>query len=392
MNFIGKIFKRSTRPPPSPLHRVNNDIDSDDEGVSSSTKINGIVSPAPVRAGLDMDSNHSLRPAAHRHVRRACDMRRSNTAIDKAALDAARSSASSNSDGANEDPLQAGYRRLRQKYRGRNCIILEGTDRHTGNPVMIRVFSKRSMSASRRERVDREVSLLSTVSGCQYVVKFLASFEDDDNVYTVLEACPGQTMIELMACNGGRLSEGRLASDIIKPLLRAVSYMHSKGVVHRHIKPEHIMYSSTTIKVLDFLDAADKMNQCLNHRVGQLEYMAPEMLNKPRAEDIFHQVLFMGMAEEDLPQYDEKVDVWSIGCVVYEALTGQQPFLADNAPDLSRIQQQQCSRLAPSGIPEFIACHHMSPLAESFLVQALQLDPNNRASVDILMRHAWLSA
>jgi len=240
--------------------------------------------------------------------------------------------------------------------------------------------------------VDREVSLLSTVSGCQYVVKFLASFEDDDNVYTVLEACPGQTMIELMACNGGRLSEGRLASDIIKPLLRAVSYMHSKGVVHRHIKPEHIMYSSTTIKVLDFLDAADKMNQCLNHRVGQLEYMAPEMLNKPRAEDIFHQVLFMGMAEEDLPQYDEKVDVWSIGCVVYEALTGQQPFLADNAPDLSRIQQQQCSRLAPSGIPEFIACHHMSPLAESFLVQALQLDPNNRASVDILMRHAWLSA
>jgi len=57
----------------------------------------------------------------------------------------------------------------------------------------------------------------------------------------------------------------------------------------------------------------------LNHRTGSVEYMAPEMLSKPTAAEVFHLVIAHGMDEEELPTYDEKVDVWSVGALVFEA-------------------------------------------------------------------------
>lgn len=100
----------------------------------------------------------------------------------------------------------------------------------------------------------------------------------------------GFTLIELMANNGGYIHESRCAIEIAFPLLCALAALHSIGVVHRDIKPEHIMCSYGAVKLVDFCESAQKGQQCLNHRVGQLEYMAPEVLNKPNAEEIFHKV------------------------------------------------------------------------------------------------------
>lgn len=51
------------------------------------------------------------------------------------------------------------------------------------------------------------------------------------------------------------------------------------------------------------------------------------------------QVLYNGMSEEELPQYDEKADLWSLGTIAYEALTGCQPFLADSASEMMQVRQ-----------------------------------------------------
>eukprot|EP00983_Pelagomonas_calceolata_P131467 1161779-Pelagomonas_calceolata.AAC.6 len=87
---------------------------------------------------------------------------------------------------------------------------------------------------------------------------------------------------------------------------------------------------------------------------------------------VLAQVLYHGMSEEELPQYDEKADLWSAGVLLFEALTGQQPFMADNIGELTRMHQQQLSQKNSSGIPLFLANQKLAPLTQQFIAALLQ--------------------
>jgi serine/threonine protein kinase len=101
----------------------------------------------------------------------------------------------------------------------------------------------------------------------------------------------GHTLIEKMARSGGRLREEMCARDVVVPLLRALTALHRLGLVHRQLQPEHIMCApGGGVRLVDFSQSAQLSLRCLNNRVGQLAYMAPEVLNKPSADEIFHHV------------------------------------------------------------------------------------------------------
>lgn len=115
----------------------------------------------------------------------------------------------------------------------------------------------------------------------------------------------GVTLIELMANSGGYLSEDCCARQVARPLLEALAGLHALGIIHRHLKPEHLLCSNTSLEIVDFTDAAHRKQHCLNCRVGDLHYMAPEVLSKPRTEDIFHQVRKVaGLGELQADQHE----------------------------------------------------------------------------------------
>ena len=99
------------------------------------------------------------------------------------------------------------------------------------------------------------------------------------------------------------------------------------------------------------------------------------------------QVLYNGMSEEELPQYDEKADVWSLGAITFEALTGCQPFLADSIDDMIRVQQEVLANVDEHGVPRALLGHALSAEAADFLQRALQPVPAERPSAQALLQH-----
>lgn len=102
-----------------------------------------------------------------------------------------------------------------------------------------------------------------------------------------------------------------------RQLLEALAYVHSKGVVHRDVKPENILFEKETgcIKLIDFGIAVQKKipGEQLTARIGTAYYIAPEVLCK---------------------KYDEKCDVWAAGVVLYMMLLKKPPFNGVNETEI----------------------------------------------------------
>lgn len=98
------------------------------------------------------------------------------------------------------------------------------------------------------------------------------------------------------------------------------------------------------------------------------------------------------MGEDELPQYTEKVDIWSAGAVVFEAMMGQQVLAAESLPHLQNLQLSGFAVVSPEGIPARLQqCKGLSGEAVSFLSHALSFSPNKRWTAQALLHHPWVT-
>ncbi|GLI69688.1 hypothetical protein VaNZ11_014376 [Volvox africanus] len=391
MAFFNRLFNRKSKPEfLSTLQHSSLRRSLTDPQPSTSSPARGQRSSNEDKDTIEILSGP--RSVRVRGRRAGCDFGRSKTSVDVGSV---RSSASSAADpvSGSADGSKSQYRTLRALHRSRLHTIVAAQDRSNKRAVVLKTFAKNRMSSSLRAKLEAEVAHLRSLSCVPGVVQFIQQFEDDESIFIVLDRCPGPTLIELVANSGGRLSENVLVPYVLIPLLFVLIDLHRRGIVHRQIQPEHTLcqIEAGLVTLVDFSEAVNKNQRCLNNRAGSLEYMAPEVLNKPTAEEIFHQVLYNGMSEEELPQYDEKADVWSLGVLAFEALTGCQPFLADSPSEMSQLQKDLLTHLDGAGNPLlFSGRSQLSGEARSFLLQALQLDPINRSSAERLLQHPLL--
>ncbi len=172
------------------------------------------------------------------------------------------------------------------------------------------------------ERFEREAKTLARLSHPNIVTIFDFGRTVDGQAYLIMEFVDGINLREAMS-SGSVGREDSLA--IISTVCNALQYAHSKGVVHRDIKPENILLGEDgTIKVADFGIAKIIDNSpgspaltATRQVLGSLHYLAPEHLESPT-------------------QVDHRVDLYALGVVFYELLTGQLPLGRYDPPSMVR--------------------------------------------------------
>ncbi|NYI71226.1 serine/threonine-protein kinase [Naumannella cuiyingiana] len=174
--------------------------------------------------------------------------------------------------------------------------------------------------------------------------------------YIVMELVEGQTLRDILRDDRKILPERAL--EITQGVLDALAYSHKNGIVHRDIKPANVMLTPTgQVKVMDFgiaravADTSATMTQTAAV-IGTAQYLSPE---QARGETV-----------------DNRSDIYSAGCVLYELLTGRPPFIGDSPVSVA-YQHVREQPVPPSQFDPLV-----TPDVDTITLKALSKDPADR--------------
>jgi eukaryotic-like serine/threonine-protein kinase len=179
--------------------------------------------------------------------------------------------------------------------------------------------------------------------------------EERSRIYIVMEWCDGRLLREIL--DEGRMPQER-AIHIAIGVLEALEYIHAHGIVHRDLKPENIMVNGNdNIKLIDFGIAGDAAARRLTYAnftaaIGTPNYISPEQVKGKRG--------------------DGRSDIYSMGVILYELLTGKLPF--SGPTPLAAMNE----RLLNHPVPPSVAQPSVSPELQEILYRALEREPKNR--------------
>lgn len=238
-----------------------------------------------------------------------------------------------------------------------------------GQDVAVKVIPKSKMTtAIAIEDVRREVKILRALTGHKNLVQFYDAYEDEDNVYVVMELCKGGELLDRILSRGGKYSEED-AKAVMVQILSVVAYCHLQGVVHRDLKPENFLYVSKDehcqLKAIDFgLSDYVKPDERLNDIVGSAYYVAPEVLHR---------------------SYGTEADMWSIGVIAYILLCGSRPFWARTESGIFRAVLKADPSFDETPWPS------LSSDAVDFVKRLLNKDYRKRLTAAQALSHPWLA-
>ena len=215
------------------------------------------------------------------------------------------------------------YRVIRQIAQGGMGAVYVAAHPTLDRSVIIKKLTLRG-NADIRERFRREAQIMMDLRN-DAIVDVYDHFREGTSYYIVLEYVDGMSLEELIQRR--RYLPNHIALLIFREVCRALAYAHSRGVVHRDIKPANILISHRgDVKLVDFGIATihgDVQSDLTREgmTLGTPSYMAPEQFQNTRSVDY-------------------RADVYSMGVVLYEMVTGKRPYPGSFTPEvLARIQK-----------------------------------------------------
>jgi eukaryotic-like serine/threonine-protein kinase len=247
-------------------------------------------------------------------------------------------------DGAVEKPMLGRYQVEKELGKGAMGVVYQGRDPKIGRVVAIKTLAlsqefEGDELADARERFFREAETAGRLQH-QNIVTIFDAGEEHDLAYIAMEYLRGRDLIDY--CRDGSLLPVPKVLSIVARVAEALAYAHGQHVVHRDIKPANIMYemASDTVKVTDFGIAriTDSSKTKTGLVLGTPSFMSPEQIAGKKV--------------------DGRSDLYSLGVMLYQMLTGVLPFRGDSmaelmykianeeAPDLTVVRRDLPPQLA----------------------------------------------
>ncbi|MHB8629843.1 MAG: ATP-binding protein [Aggregatilineales bacterium] len=248
------------------------------------------------------------------------------------------------------DKLVIGNRYLLTEKLGEGGMgkVFRAVDRLTGKAIALKQVTTADSdtaatwpddSTDMRLSLAREFQLLSSLRHPNIIGVLDYGFDDDKQPFFTMDLLEAaQTVVE-----AGQRQPIEIKVDLINQILQALTYLHRRGILHRDLKPNNILAANGQVKVLDFgLSLARGQTEVQEEIAGTLAYLPPEaLLGKP---------------------LDETSDLYAVGIIIYEMLTGAHPFGSGNPnemvqniltskPDLSRLQTGESEHASNAPTP-----------------------------------------
>lgn len=242
--------------------------------------------------------------------------------------------------------------------------------KHTlhGNTVAIKDVDLQKLNKLLRDCLECEVNFLRSVNHPN-IIRLLETMQAGDHLFLVLEYCSGGDLSSYIQ-RYGRVQE-QVARKFIWQLGAGLEVLHAHHIIHRDLKPENLLLSThdtdAVLKIADF---------------GLCRYLPPE----EQAKVVCGSPLYMAPEVLQFQKYDSKVDMWSVGAILFELLNGHPPFTGrSNCQILQNIKS--CTILP---FPEVILSD-LHPDCIDICTKLLCQNPVKRLSFEEFLKHKFLS-
>ena len=251
---------------------------------------------------------------------------------------------------------------------GKFGIVRRGVHKSTKRKVAIKFVNKTKMTNQDRILLTNEIDILSIVRHPS-VINLYEIIDYYDTCYIITEYIHGLDLYTYVEDKNYKIPEFRIVS-IIQQLSCANYYLNYYGIIHRDIKPEHLLlddkYEEPVIKLIDF-GLSDilfpKEKSCA--QFGTIGYAAPEVLR-------------------GIP-YNKSADIWSIGILIYLLIIGCLPF--DDANEVNKIKEMTINDEIP--FPGVI-CRKKTQESIYLLENILRKDPTKRMGLEEILKSRWM--
>ena len=260
-----------------------------------------------------------------------------------------------------------GNRYLKERYLGKggfaHCVQVD--DKIDNQKYAMKIIQKVVNGKQRAmDKIESEIAIHADMDHPS-IVKMYRYFEDDENVYMILELWDNKSIIDLLKVRQ-RLTEDEVRS-YISQLVEGIKHIHSINVIHRDLKLGNLFLTAKMeLKIGDFglservLYEGD-MKKSMS---GTPNYIAPEIL----------------LSKEG---HSYEVDIWAIGVIMYTMLVGKPPFQSKNSKaTCNKIKKNQYS------FPENI---YLSRESKNLISSLLRTNPKERLSLDEILKHEYFA-
>ncbi|KAL1665066.1 kinase-like domain-containing protein [Schizophyllum commune] len=263
---------------------------------------------------------------------------------------------------------------------GSFATVKRAIHRASGTWYAVKIIQRKHRQDSQNEAFARETTVMEQLKHPNIVMMKDTFFEEDGCINIVMELMDGGDLLQYILDNEG-LTEYH-TQQIAYQISDALAYIHAIGIAHRDLKPENVLLTRVSspdevpiAKVADFgLAKIVSSMTMLKTMCGTPSYLAPEVV------------------KGDAEGYSVQVDSWSVGVIVFSAITNASPFLEDESMDIrTRIMTRQVDWNLLREPPKHLDTG-VSELCQRFIRDLLVTDPNDRLAMRDAPSHEWFNA